>query len=82
MSKQITTIKYQMSVVNDRSSIPWTEDLSKNSMFNAPSSDADAVRIANDTITFFNSTLRRGESLRKLVGVKKIEIITTNLINS
>ncbi len=64
-------VEYFMEVSNIDNNATWRELMDSES-FGAPGSKEEAIIIANETIDYFNSTLRSGEEKRQLVGIEKV----------
>ena len=77
MSKKIT---YYMTCKDNRSEETWLEKIEGGRRLNKPTTDEEALSVAEETVKIFNDTLHEHEIPRILVSVEKH--ITENLIVS
>jgi len=74
-----TEVHFEMTVRKVDGLSSWNEKLDSDH-FGIPRTNEEAVKIANNIISFFNKGLRPGETSREIVNVQRVELKVIDLI--
>ena len=77
---EATELHFEMTVKDSETYKVWNEKMEETRRYDAPTTNEEALQIAQEIVKDFNKSLRPREAKRKLVNVQRVETKVIDLM--